>query len=147
MQYYFFKIDGILVRYFLEMYPQITPSKISVQSTFSEFIQNSQQILDIFLINSYALVMSISESSPSSITSIATGSAPKYCCQVIVRLPANLWSQQVLMKRGDKPINNFEIKVLKILAERSGFKLFSSSTTFANQIDVFHSLAFTKDIA
>jgi hypothetical protein len=64
--------------------------------------------------------------------------------QVLMSVPANLWSQQVLRQKKSLPLNDFEVKVLSALAFSRGLKLSVLSTKIVNSIDVIHSIFLTK---
>ena len=96
--------------------------------SFDDFKQYAQLILDIFLINGYALSMEL-----TPLPSVESGQS---IYKIVTKLPINLWSLQALIVRGDTPVNNFEVKVLQALAERYKLRLELLSTTFTNKIDV-----------
>ena len=125
--------DNIL-DYFVETYrnnskllpPLPTNEKIISYQDLSNYMQ---MVLDLFLINNYALSAQISELPSKEISD-------EKLYLILVRLPCNLWSHQALINRNDQPVNNFEIKVLKSLAERYNYELDLISTSFTNKIDV-----------
>jgi hypothetical protein len=120
-----------------------------------------QLILDIFAINLYCLSAEISRL-PTASTDAAYDAEsvgpfgrsrsqsmnPKKpilgLAKVSVKAPANLWSQQVLKRRKDVPLNDFEVKALQSLARRYGYEINTVSSDVFNQIDVIHVLSISK---
>jgi hypothetical protein len=98
--------------------------------SYQDLSNYMQMILDLFLINNYALSASIIQLPSKDI------SDGELLYQIIIRLPINLWSHQALINRNDQPVNNFEIKVLQSLVERYNYTLDLISTSFTNKIDV-----------
>ena len=121
--------------YLIESYSKnpklLPPSPTNERISFEEFAKYSQLILDIFLINNYALSMEI-----TPLPSVDVADIDTQLCKVVVKLPSNLWGHQALKGREDIPVNNFEIKVLQSLADRYNIVLELLSTTFTNKIDV-----------
>jgi len=120
-----------VLEYITETYnnnPKLLPPTTTNAVSFDDFKQYAQLILDIFLINGYALSMEI-----TPLPSVESGQS---IYKIVTKLPINLWSLQALIVRGDTPVNNFEVKVLQALAERYKLRLELLSTTFTNKIDV-----------
>lgn len=128
-------VGGIILDYIIETYsknPQLLPPSPTPDMiiSFDEFAKFGQLILDVFMINNYAFSMEITPL-PSK-----TDETSSQLYQLIVKLPIILWGTQALMNRKDSPINNFEIKVLKALAERYHLNLELLSTSITNKIDI-----------
>ena len=75
-----------------------------------------------------------SSSPPSSSSSSPQPSSSIY--KIEVTAPANLWSLQVLLQRNDQPTNDFEMKVLRCLADRCHLQLDVLSMEVINQINL-----------
>jgi len=106
------------------------PRRVATPSTFGRI---AQLLLDVFIINSYAISADIQELPSTSMD----GST---MLKITLRAPANLWSSQVLAKRGDRPINYFEIFILQCLANRLGLECSLISSYVSNQIDLVHTI-------
>ena len=125
---------------------------ISPTSTFDEYITNAQLVLDIFTINSYAIIAQItpliSENKTKQISTINNNNDNnnQQLIRLFLQYPATLWSSQVLRGRKDNPTNEFELKVLAALASRSGLDFEILTSTVNNQIDVFHNVKLTKKV-
>jgi hypothetical protein len=103
-------------------------------TNMNDFQMNSQKILDIFNLNFYSLDIIISEIKAMQ----GTDEQISKLYRIQLKVPANLWSQQVLTVRNDMPINNFEIKALQSYALRNRMKLNLISTLINNKIEVEH---------
>ena len=122
----------------MDTYPTITPRNVGSSLDCISFVANAQLILDIFSINLFA------ESSTISLEKeLDEGTGKSYLLRVTSRLPANLWSLQVLQKRKDSPVNSFEVKTLLHYAALSHCSAEVVSTAFQNQLDVVHFLKFS----
>jgi hypothetical protein len=121
-----------VIRYFTETYPVSLLPKDS-DSTFDRqaFLKNAQKLLDVFIINSFALSSVIIDITPLE-------SAKKLVAIVKTKLPATLWSLQVLRSEKQPLINDFEIKVLKSYARRHGLKFTCLSISVENRIEVHY---------
>lgn len=124
-----------ILDYLIESYsknPKLLPPPPNGQViTYEDFAKYSQLILDLFLINNYALSGDIT---PLPLVDSTDTETRIY--KIVIRLPINLWGHQALIVRGDSPVNNFEIKVLQSLADRYNIVLELLSTSFTNKIDV-----------
>ena len=156
-------VGDALLDYILTSYPTITPRDLplSNQTTTSSsssssssssasglrglalgqqeceaFVRDAQDLLDVFQLNAYALSLKI-EPLPSSSSADKSGRGPRLFAVRLVG-PANLWSAQVLRKRGDLPVNDFELKVLQQLAARRGRALELVTTTVSDNARVTH---------
>ena len=119
----------------METYPTITPQTVGSTLNCDSFLTKAQLLLDIFSINLFA------DSSSISVEKVLDeGTIKSYLLRLTSRLPANLWSLQVLQKKRASPVNSFEVKVLRHFAALSKCSLEVVSTTFQNQIDVVHFL-------
>ena len=96
-----------------------------------QFFQNAQLLLDIFTINSYSIAATITDVSSS------TPAAPKLL-QITMKLPATLWSLQVLKSEKQPLVNDFELKLLDAYARSSGLSLKCRSSIVTNRIDLNH---------
>ena len=130
-------------------------------SSHDEFQGYAQSILDIFTINLYDLNAKITAlpalqtstpvksssflssflSSSSSLQSSSSSSpqpssSSSSIYKIEVTAPANLWSLQVLLQRNDQPTNDFEMKVLRCLADRCHLQLDVLSMEVINQINL-----------
>ena len=110
--------------------------KIDSEAAFQQFRREAQDILDVFEVNAYALGIRV-EPLPTAATAPAAA-GPQLLLSLRLVGPANLWSSQVLRKRGDQPINDFEVKVLQSLARRRGLTLQLVSSTVINESEVLH---------
>ena len=125
--------------YMVETYPTISPPNIGSALDCDAFIANAQLLLDIFSINVFA------ESSTLSFEKEVTMNDRKACIlRLVSRKPANLWSLQVLKKRNDSPLNNFEVKVLQHYASLSGSTIEVISSGVQNQLEFVHFLSFKE---
>lgn len=101
------------------------------QKDVTEYMNVARNVIDIFLINSFATdggITTVEENNKSS----------SYLLKLILTAPINLWSSQVLRFRKDNPVNDFENKVLQVVAMKMGFKFKVISTIISNNIDVIH---------
>ncbi|KAJ1416693.1 hypothetical protein B484DRAFT_454224 [Ochromonadaceae sp. CCMP2298] len=114
--------------------PATIPAKASISyDTYREYMQ---LLLDVFSFNSYALTADIRrlEQKPVVQGSPAVGAL----FQIVLQVPVNLWSLQVLKQRQDEPRNDFEVKVAEAVARRTGLKFKLISTEVINQINMMH---------
>lgn len=115
-------------------YPQLPSIQNLPQGSkdFTRFESAAQDLLDMMAVNAFAVNPSI------SFVSTATTNSNSRIYKVALKAPANLWSQQVLRYRKDKPVNDFENKILAAMARRLGFQYDVLSTDVVNGIDVIH---------
>jgi hypothetical protein len=95
----------------------------------------SQLLLDIFTINSYAISCTISPLTNKVSVDKAKNS---FLLQITSKLPATLWSLQVLKQEKFPLLNDFEVKVLESYARNSGLSLRSLSSSVSNRIELKH---------
>jgi hypothetical protein len=118
--------------YVVELYPKsLLPAGIGNPIAPEQFFQNAQLLLDIFTINSYSIAATITDVSSS------TPAAPKLL-QITMKLPATLWSLQVLKSEKQPLVNDFELKLLDAYARSSGLSLKCRSSIVTNRIDLNH---------
>jgi hypothetical protein len=77
-----------------------------------------KQLVKLFLVNGYAWDGSVSETRLNESFTIS------------LKSPATLWSGQALQVRGAIPNNCFILKAAKELAQRSGYRVISSSIQY-----------------
>lgn len=138
-------VGDALLDWMIEVYPTITPPNLPFANntaaykrkpnaaSLEEFVKYAQDVLDIMELNSYALSMKV-EALPEK----DSLNSKQQLVGVRMVGPANLWGGQVLRRRGDAPVNDFEIKLLASLAERLGLRLRLISTTVSNNANVLH---------
>jgi hypothetical protein len=126
--------------------PPIVPQqpKIGATSAYREspsaaFAAEAQLLLDIMVLNGYALSAVVELTPPAEQQPVGGNELP-CILTVTVKAPANLWSTQALKRRGDSPVNDFEMKVLKEHALRKGFTLEVMNFNVLNTIDAFYTL-------
>jgi len=133
-------VGDAILDYILATYPSIAPKVPFSNSTQAlrkppnaedSFLHDAQDTLDVFQLNGYALDMKI-EALPTR-----TQPSPALFGIRVVG-PCNLWGSQVLRRRGDVPVNDFEIKVLQSLARRRGLDLQLVSSTVSENARVLH---------
>ena len=133
----------------VETYPSITPqinTLLSASNPISveTFLTNVQLLLDIFAINQYSLSSNLvlqkevnpSASSSSSSSSSTLTMGNMWLATLTSLLPANIWSLQVLLKRKDEPVNDFEVKALQYFASQIGFKVETIRNDVYNEANV-----------
>eukprot|EP01038_Epipyxis_sp_PR26KG_P005762 gene5762-7953_t len=118
-----------LLQFILDKYPAII-TQTSININLEEYLRLAQLILDVFTINGYAASTKIEAIGSTS----STSKDGEIIAKVATVLPINLWSIQILQQRNDRPINDFEIKVLRSLAKRSNISFDSVLTTVANNV-------------
>ena len=132
-----------LLDYIYATYSNIVP-KLEVVSSEApvdgnNFATNAQSILDIFTINAYCAAAEATEVLPEA------GKQNDYALiKVELKVPANLWSSQVLRSRKAELINDFEIKVLEEYARRIGLSLKVVSAGVQDQLNSVYLLKLTK---
>eukprot|EP01031_Cornospumella_fuschlensis_P037613 gene37613-45690_t len=126
---------------FYEKYWQILPNNQtfdtlrSLQSKLDFFIESAPSLLDIFVMNSYALSMTVS---------VQSRSADGALLLLTSAVPANLWSLQLLQQRRELPANDFEVKLLDAFARRCGLRVDRRSLTVANKLNTMYTLAVSR---
>jgi len=148
-------VGDAVLDWIISTYPNIVPKdlpfsnqtalyrpkrKIDSEAASQLFRREAQDILDVFEVNAYALGIRVETLPTAATTTVGPEGSPQPPLLLSLRLvgPANLWGSQVLRKRGDQPINDFEIKVLQSLARRRGLALQLVSSTVINESEVLH---------
>jgi len=143
-------VGDAVLDWLISTYPTITPQRVPFSnqtelfqpprtskqlddSVIQEFRQELQAVLDLFEINAYALGIKV-----ELLPAVDTLAAKNALFSIRLIAPANLWGSQVLRKRGDLPVNDFEIKVCQSLARRRGLNLQLVSSTVVNNSEVLH---------
>jgi hypothetical protein len=133
-------VGATIFNYIVSTYPTIIPKQIGSNLDPLTWVSNAQLLLDIFAINLFALSLKI-----DTIQEFITENGQKACIATITSiLPANVWSIQVLKRREDRPLNNFETKVLSAYAEVSGIELDLISVEVKDQVNVIQTIRLTQ---
>lgn len=97
--------------------------RIEAGQSIQSLAENIDKLVGIFALNFYCIGYSTRTDGKSEII-------------VTVRAPATLWSQQVLAKRRDSPVNDFECKAILAYLEACGYQAMYS--TMYRGIEIEH---------
>jgi hypothetical protein len=159
------KVGERILQYMYDTYPDtILPSNKTIPSevALANFVKDAQLLMDVFSFNSYALNIQVSGVERNPDAKPVSGSDTRediaydalagrskrnrnldndfILVRLSLRAPANLWSAQVLNIRNDQPHNDFEVKILRALADSKGLRLSVVNTNVYNKIDVEYML-------
>lgn len=147
-------VGNKLLDFLQEKYPTVAPSKDALErlkndktKPLSAFVEQAQLVMDLFVINNYAVTGSIralpmvadkkdNKDNKDNMADQVLG------LEVVLKAPAILWSFQMLWSRKDEPVNDFEVKVLQALARRMdpAWRVETVSSQVSDQIVVTHIL-------
>ena len=142
------KVGDIVLDYIIETYAQngLVPKEVGKKKTLREFVEDAKMIVDIFTINGYCLESGIIDlqdggsSGNGNGNSNSNSNSKKMILRLNMKLPANLWSFQVLKGMNAPLLNSFELKVLDAYARRSDVNMKVLSSSIKDTITLGHVL-------
>ena len=139
------KVGDIVLDYIIETYSQngLVPKEIGKKKKASEFLEDAKMIVDVFTINGYCLDSEIVELEMGN-NDTKKGNRKKMV-RLNLKLPANLWSFQVLKGMKLPLLNDFSLKVLDALARRSDIDMKVLSSSVKNTINLEHILQIIEE--
>jgi hypothetical protein len=99
--------------------------------TIDTLFASLKQLVNLFLINGFAVSGSVSIVSDNAATIDANGT--KYSIRLTA--PATLWGGQALQQEGATLLNDFVFKAARELCYRAGYGVSSSSITYAGSVE------------
>ena len=144
------KVGDLVLDYIIDTYTSngLVPKEIGKKKSIENFLQDVKIIMDVFTINGYCLdaeVVNVMEKDNDRRNGSSKYSRNKnLLVRLSFKLPANLWSFQVLKGMKAPLLNDFPLKVLDALARRSDISVNVLSSSVKNTINLEHVLEITK---
>ena len=144
------KVGNFLLDYIIDTYTPngLVPKGIGEKKSTKKFVEDVNMIMDVFTINGYCLdseVVHIMENGGgSSSGSSENDSDRKLLARLTLKLPANLWSFQVLKGMKAPLLNEFSLKVIGALAQRSDISVKMLTSSVKDTINLEHVLEITE---